>query len=225
MEPLRPNQQRAWYVILLFWTLVGFLFVTLLVDFNTLWQFRKSAAGEPEIQQMQGFRSILGIFILLLQIVGAVFFIRWFRRAYANLHRLETVKVDHAESWAVWSWFVPILNFFRPYQILIEIWEKTQEAYKGKDNYDSRWQVDLWWMLFLLTLWMMYRMWTGLPDTPTFEDYAAATATRLFADAVMLLGALFTLEILYRTRRYEVELYQHRQNYDPLQHLVEASER
>jgi len=216
MEALRPNQQRAQHAILVFWILAGVLFLMLIIDFNALRMLNNSAPETPEPQQISALQSILSLVLLLVQVAGAVFFILWFRRAYANLHRLDTVEVNHADSWAVWSWFIPILNFFRPYNIMKEIWIKTQEAYKGAGKDDSRWLVDLWWLFFLLQFWMMLRL------LSVNTDIESIISVRLFADVVMLIGTLLAIEMLYRTKQYEAAFYRHTQD-DPMQHLVETS--
>ena len=68
---------------------------------------------------------------------------------------------------------------------------------------------------FILSIFMLYQFFTT-------KAVAEEIATLLLANAVILIGSLLTIEMLYRTRRYEEELYQSKQNYDPMQHLVEA---
>jgi len=62
---------------------------------------------------------------LLVTVVGAVFFIRWFSAAYKNLPSLGAENLRYGPGWAVGSWFVPILNFFRPKEIANDIWRAS----------------------------------------------------------------------------------------------------
>lgn len=217
MESLRPNQQRARNAMLSLWLWVGLLSLSIFVNFWTLSKM-KTLPPEEAVKQTAGFQYFIGFLMPLFLIAVIVFFLLWFRRAYANLHRLETVEVEHADAWAIWSWFIPIFNFFRPYNIMKEIWVKTQEAYKGEGKDDSRWIVDLWWVFFLLSLLFVYQAFTS--KTPLAE-----VSMLLLSGAVLLVGALLAIEMLSRTRRYEEALYQSQQNYDPTQHLVAASKR
>jgi len=60
--------------------------------------------------------------------ISVITFIMWFRRAYFNLHQ----KVNHlsySEGWAAGSWFVPIINLYRPYQIMKEIYIETKKLF------------------------------------------------------------------------------------------------
>ncbi len=52
----------------------------------------------------------------------------WFRRAYFNLHQ-KVSYLSHSEGWAAGSWFVPIVNLYRPYQIMKEIYVETKELF------------------------------------------------------------------------------------------------
>ena len=66
----------------------------------------------------------IGIAAIIIQVFSIVTFIRWFRRAYFNTHS-RALNPAYEEGWAAGSWFVPILNLFRPYQIMKEIDKET----------------------------------------------------------------------------------------------------
>ena len=64
----------------------------------------------------------LGALFLFGLIACGITFIRWFRRAYYNL-KLLPYRTRHGDGWAAGSWFVPILNLFRPYSMIKELFE------------------------------------------------------------------------------------------------------
>ena len=59
-------------------------------------------------------------------VAAAVFFIRWFKRAYENLPALGARGLRFSASWAIWSWLVPFLNLFRPKQMANDIWRASE---------------------------------------------------------------------------------------------------
>lgn len=62
-------------------------------------------------------------------IIGtAVGFLFWFARAYYNLPRLSLGGLRFGRGWSIGSWFVPILNFFRPKAIANDIWRGSEAA-------------------------------------------------------------------------------------------------
>jgi Domain of unknown function (DUF4328) len=64
-------------------------------------------------------QGIIHLVRFLLAVTTAVFFIRWFNYAYQQLQpsmrRWDT-------SWAIGGWFVPVLAFWRPKQIVNDLW-------------------------------------------------------------------------------------------------------
>jgi len=97
----------------------------------------------------------VGIIYLLAHIVSGIFFIRWFRRAYFNLH-LVAKSLTHSEGWAAGAWFVPILNLFRPYEIMKELYQET-DIYLSKKKVSPKVNlstnvVSLWWTLYVISL-------------------------------------------------------------------------
>ena len=46
----------------------------------------------------------------------------WMFRAYNNVDAVAPGARRYDGGWAIGSWFVPILNLFRPKQIINDIW-------------------------------------------------------------------------------------------------------
>lgn len=79
-----------------------------------------------------------------------VLFIFWFRRAYNNLNLSGRAYTKYPEGWAAGAWFVPFLNLARPYIIMKEIWEKTQEATHNLITYKPSKILGWWWVLWII---------------------------------------------------------------------------
>ena len=84
----------------------------------------------------------------------AVMFLVWLHRAYSNLPSLGVPHPDFSSGWVIVSWFVPILNLFRPYQIVKYIWNKSdpETVGVGAIHYDTGGNSTLkaWWGLWLV---------------------------------------------------------------------------
>ena len=85
-----------------------------------------------------------------IYIVCIILFIMWFRRAYNNLNLSDRVITKYAEGWAAGSWFVPFLNLARPYFIMQEIWDKTQEATHNLISHKSSKIIGWWWVTWIV---------------------------------------------------------------------------
>jgi hypothetical protein len=89
-------------------------------------------------------QQLVAVVQLVALALGAVFFLRWFRRAYANL-RAFGAATRHSPGWAIGYWFIPILNLFRPKRIADEIWRSS----KPDDGERAPQLISLWWAAFI----------------------------------------------------------------------------
>src|SRR5262249_33512857 len=59
---------------------------------------------------------------------AAIAFLTWFHRVAANLPALGIADARWSPVWAVAWWFVPLMFFFRPYQVAMDIWQASDPA-------------------------------------------------------------------------------------------------
>jgi hypothetical protein len=79
--------------------------------------------------------ALAALILIIVYLIGAVIFLFWFHRAYANLDALGARR-RHGKGWSIGGWFVPILNLFRPKQIVNDIWRGSSEA--------EDWRIPRW---------------------------------------------------------------------------------
>lgn len=114
---LKNNKLRARNLIIIF-SIIFILNIIAIISDLMQYSMLNSLEGftieEAELNDLR--QSIIGIIMFSVYVCCYILFILWFRRAYYNLH--QVVKhLEHSEGWAAGAWFVPILNFFRPYHI------------------------------------------------------------------------------------------------------------
>lgn len=157
--PVRPNKVRARAVIV-------FLSITMLLyvaGIYILWQqqeislsFYNSGNAPNSWSPVHLYRISFAVGVLsILNTIGTVIaFIMWFYRAYCNLHQ-KTNGVRFSAGWAAGSWFVPVLNLFRPVQIMWELSQKTYGILEGEQLVERgnslKGLIPLWW-IFLLSV-------------------------------------------------------------------------
>jgi hypothetical protein len=112
-----------------------------------------TAAGVNESLILSLVIRFLLVGILLLT---AVFFLIWIYRTHKNLTVLGATELKYSPGWAVGGFFVPLVNLFRPYQVVTEIWKASaREARRGGG---INWKYEhvpvyfgVWWGLGLLS--------------------------------------------------------------------------
>jgi RNA polymerase subunit RPABC4/transcription elongation factor Spt4 len=89
-----------------------------------------------------------------LVVFGGVLLLSWMRRAYANLPALAVGDLRFAPRWVVWGWFVPVINLFRPKQIMDDLWRASHPlappfSSSWREGPGPFWGHVWWWGLLL----------------------------------------------------------------------------
>jgi phage FluMu protein Com len=115
----------------------------------------------PEEELIKGERledvlRLIGWGQIVLRVATAVPFLMWLYRSYANLTALGAQGLAFSPGWTVGYFFIPIVNLFRPYQVLQETWKGSDPDYASTNS--MAWKaapgsalVGLWWALWLIS--------------------------------------------------------------------------
>lgn len=158
---LKPNAQRAQTAISLIWVVLAiemFQIASSVLLLNTLHDQRQGLYVSENTILFNDLREgLCAMLYLVAFLLSGITFIKWFRRAYANLHQMvdNSDTLICSEGWAAGSWFVPILNLFRPYQIMKDLYVEAKQVIVQKGHsisaaYKTTY-VGWWWMLWLLS--------------------------------------------------------------------------
>jgi len=148
-------------------------------------------------------QALMGWLQLGALAVGAVFFIRWFHRAYANLFPLGAKDLRFGSGWAIGAWFVPILNLVRPKQIANDIWRGSDPdapldqgtEWRGR-SYSGL--LSYWWVAFLAAGWIGTAALSTL-DGETAAELQRVTLGWIVADSLDAVAAVLAILVVYRT--------------------------
>jgi Domain of unknown function (DUF4328)/Protein of unknown function (DUF2510) len=160
-----------------------------------------------EAASADGRQALLDVLQLSVYGATAVAFLVWFHRAYSNLPALGMAPLEVGAGWAIGGWFVPILGFVRPKEIMNDIWRGSDPDKPSR--LDGFWRigpvpalVHLWWALFLLS-WLLDRVVLTVmrigPDT--VESLRTGSMVSLAVDGVDVVLGVVALELVRRTTR------------------------
>jgi hypothetical protein len=112
----------------------------------------------------------LGIVEIAAYVVTGLLFIVWLRRSYRNLTAFNSAPTRFTDGWAIGAWFVPVLNLFRPKQIVDECWTESGPGRTAGDRYRPGARVpavfNIWWGLMVTGRVLGAPIWAGSPDNP-----------------------------------------------------------
>ena len=135
MNQLRQNKSRAKVAIALIWVVLALdviSFISGYLQLNLILTFEDGiAVSEARIDANDDRERVVGIMYVIAYVISGIVFIRWFRRAYFNLHQRKEF-LSFSEGWAAGCWFVPIVSLYRPLQIMKELYEETRNFLMSK---------------------------------------------------------------------------------------------
>lgn len=213
MQPLKPNQERARYAILLISIIIG---IDVLLLISNIWVyysldnvtfspfFGRSAATAAEVTY-----SILVIIYILARIVSAITFILWFRRAYYNLHQMATV-LSYAEGWAAGSWFVPFFNLAAPYEIMKDLYRVTARILENRgivpNGNLSLKLVGWWWTVWIVSL-ILDRIVAYLYKTAeSIADLKTGAIGSILLAVIAIVSAILAIKVIKEYSKVEPQL-------------------
>lgn len=215
IEPvyLRPNRQRANELILSFTAL--FISSIFCLGSNIMEYYFMDKAVILGVDMIEAEandtrQQIVNGINLIIYVVTVVLFIRWFRRAYYNLRELG-VNTKYGDNMAVAAWFIPFLNFIRPFEIMKEIWQNTQSETIGKDHIEKTPLLVIWWVLWLIC--GILGQISFRYNATTIEEFIRLNKLNIFSDAITLITIIIIMTLIYRLRRMEDELTSSRKNF------------
>lgn len=203
MQEPRPNDQRAKTAITLIWLILIINIVTVVSGYFQYDLLRKLSEGvEVSTQAINANdlrERIIAILASVTGIISVVTFIRWFRRAYFNLH-LKTSFLRFNEGWAAGSWFVPIINLYRPLQIMKELYRKTKELLpaSGPDPRPdlSTGILGWWWTLLIINYILDQGALRISLRYQTINDLMTATVVDIVSSVVGIFSCLITIKVI-----------------------------
>ena len=94
---------------------------------------RGASVSDAELAANDARQQMFGIAQLGLGLVSAVVFLMWTSAHTKRLIELGVADMRYAPKWSVWGFIVPIINLFRPYQVMSELW-KASDLMPGPDD-------------------------------------------------------------------------------------------
>jgi hypothetical protein len=150
---------------------------------------RSVAPLERSAQFISNEWLLLGQGVLLA--VTAVAFLTWLYQARVNVRALAVRRPSYSSNWAVLGFLVPLVNTFRPYQVVSEVWRasdpETLDPFTWKQRRVSR-LVPLWWGLLASTVGVALLAW--LTSVGAGVNLARLELTTALAIAANLLAGL-----------------------------------
>lgn len=195
---IRPNKIRAEIAQLFILAVAGIEIISIVSSYMQIQLLNAMQNGEEVTDLMIDANDTreqwMGISYTVLIVLSAFTFILWFRRAYYNLS-LRT-SIDHSDAWAAGSWFVPLLNLFRPYQIMNELFTKTTNLINRKSTHFTKNDstlIGVWWTLWIVGNYVARLFTRAARNADTIEKLLYSTKVDIVISAFMVFLSIIAI--------------------------------
>ena len=210
LDHYRPNKDRATYAIAMIIAVIVLDIIQMLLTWSKVTELQALNFGTQLTQELiDSTNSGLEMYGYLTNVVficTAIVFLNWFRRAYYNLQsRVPGVK--HSDSYAVWSWFIPIINFYQPFLISKELWNKTKSLLnsdntkKYADSEDAI--VTIWWFFWVLQDITVKILWFTNKELSSIQELVNLYKYDTYITPIKIIAGLCVIEVIRKFSRME----------------------
>ena len=164
-------------------------------------ELRAAASAPPlpgeVVPNDAGRRTIVNLRLAALVGTGIVWLV-WLRRAYRNLALVGSKRSRFTTGQAVGYWFIPLVNVVRGYQVMKDLWLRS-DSRNDRDGYD-----DLPAPVLLRGWWGMSLAWAVLEpvftrlarDARTAEQLSDATHVGIAVGAVGIVATVLAIRVV-----------------------------
>ena len=185
--PIRPstfNSLQTLFGMVTFLLSVSILLTLVLMAFdfyNPGLVYLENPTAEEEATLLR--IGLIGILNAVISVAGGIYFLWWFYRAYKNLKTLG-IALKSTPKRVIVNFFIPIINFWRPYFAAMEIWNNSDPSTLLATEQEARHSrgsviVKLWWITTLLGIFLTVLESVGFVITYSFGNMVSIIAVIL----------------------------------------------
>lgn len=187
---------------------------SLWADTQQLDLLNRAAEGErftlAEAQDSDDRVATMALIYAISGVLAGITFLLWYSRAYRNVEALGVSRPRWGRRWAIAYWFIPIVNLFRPKQVMNDIWRGSDPKLSVHTITVEKHPVSpllhWWWAAWLLSVWVanfaIRRTFEN--DVPSIDNLRTEATAYVVTDvADVIAGVLAILVIRRITARQE----------------------
>lgn len=129
----------------------------------------------------------------------AVLWLAWLRLAYGNLALVGSKRSRFSRRGAVGYWFIPVVNLVRPFQVMKDLWLRS-ESMNDRDAYDQLPApafLSAWWGIFLADGGLAIAVASLVRQAGTPGDLIDATDLGILVNLVGPVAVLLAIRVVW----------------------------
>jgi Domain of unknown function (DUF4328) len=122
----------------------------------------------------------------IVMLATIIVFGRWIVLAHRNLPAMGAQHLEVRPGWAVGFFFIPILNWWKPYVAMRSLWRSSRSVHRPEIQ-DNTWVLPTWWGLWVSWSLLGNATWRMQGNARTITALTSLTQVELVASSLYLL--------------------------------------
>lgn len=174
----------------------------LLLDFSRgIYATQALAVAAADVSDRR--QQIIGSLQFAISIATVVLFCMWIYRANSNSRALGARNMKFTPGWSVGYYFIPVLNLWRPYQAMKEIWMTSRNPNDWESESRGR-ILPWWWFLFLLAGVLGNASFRASLRSNEIDELIALTGMMIASDLANIFAACIALVLVLAIHRMQM---------------------
>lgn len=151
------------------------------------------------VESVEAMFAASGLALAATFLFAAITFCIWIHRASRCVEESRVGPMRFSAGWAVGWWFVPIMNLFRPYQVIAELWRATGDSVHLRDwTRDGVSALLGWWWGIYIASGVVAGIGGSLDPTvaPTLDEAATYEWIWIAGDLVAIIAAILAIAVV-----------------------------
>jgi len=190
------NPTRLTFVLkVLLWIWIGTFAISAIVTWIENVLLEDPGSTTEELQAHNEVTIVWGILQTITVVITMITFLMWIRRANINVRGFGAEGLQYTPNGAIGYYAVPILNVFKPYQAMREIYNasinpRTQNYRTGNTL------LVTWWSTWLVAAWLGRLALRYLFRAETVNEMIVANKMSITSNATNIVLGLVALELV-----------------------------
>jgi len=199
---ISTQHARARWTTYLLWLCLALDLVAIASGFMQRGLLSRIAAGDQlgpdEADTNDAREHLIGVIQICAFALTGIVWLVWLYRAYANLRLVGSRKSQFTPGWAVGYWFVPLFNLLRAYQIVVDLWLRSDTG-NAADTVASLPRPQLvaaWWTVYLLS--GAAGRWSAslFSDAHSASELLTVTNVDMLANGLSIVAAVLAIAVV-----------------------------
>ena len=190
----------AWAVVEIIGNVLEYQILTGIIEetYPSL-EFALDAAGASDALQ-----GVLAIVTFMIFLTTGILVLKWIYRANYNARQLGAMDMTFTPSWSIGWYFIPVVNLWKPYRAMKEIWHASANPKTWKDQRHTPSLLPWWWCLWIISNMIANAsMRLGLIDD-NIDSLLFANVVRQVSSGMQIVLILILLRIIHRVHHMQM---------------------